>query len=119
MIFEQIVQIAPSGTIIPKPESKGEFLIKGIGKRRGEEALIYFIPNNKNPQKPYQKGITVSEFESAYDELTTSGRFTKDWFIRNLPKCNDEGSYNFTTIGGLFTLLGEAAYEERGFYLRV
>ena len=118
MIFDRIIRKAPPGTVIPKPEAKSDFIVKGIGNRRGEKALIYFIPNNNNPQKPYQKGVTVSEFDSAFNELTTSGSFTKDWFKRNLPKCNAEGDCNFTTIGGLFTLLGEAVYQERGIYSR-
>lgn len=119
MIFERILQIAPSGTVIPKPEAKGEFRIKRLGTRRGERALIYTIPNHKNPEKPYEKGITASEFEIAYEELVASGEFTRQWFKRHLPKCEAEGTCNFTTIGGLFVLLGEAAYERQGVYRRV
>ena len=59
-----------SETVIPKPENKEDFIVKGWGNRRGEDALIYYIPNNKSPSKPYQKGITVSKFEKAYDEIT-------------------------------------------------
>lgn len=87
--------------------------------RRGEPALIYTIPNNRNPQKPYEKGITATEFERAREELVRSGQLTRPWFLERLPRCIDEGECNFTTLGGLLVLLGEAVYEGAGVYLRV
>jgi len=65
-ILENIFTNITVGTVIPKPDAKKDFIVKGWGKRRGEDALIYFIPNHKNPDKPYQKGITKSEFEESY-----------------------------------------------------
>lgn len=46
MIFDRIVKIAPAGTVIPKPKARKDFIVKGLGTRRGEEALIYLIPKN-------------------------------------------------------------------------
>ena len=60
------------GKEIPKPEAKKPFLIKGMGKRRGEEALIYTIPSHTGSH-PYEKGITISEFCLALSELDRSG----------------------------------------------
>ncbi len=116
MIFEKIINNCPPGSIIPKPRAKKEFLIKGVGTRRGEEALIPYIPNNKNPNKPYQKGITRSEFEKAYQELMEKGIFTKKWFDIYLSDCSSEGSCNFTTVGGLFQKLGLVEYVSPGIY---
>ena len=116
MIFERIVEVAPSGTVIHKPAAKKDFIVKGLGKRRGEIALIIYIPNHKNPEKPYEKGINNSEIESAYRQLINTGNFTRSWFVKNLPACNSEGGCNFTTIGGLFVLLGEAEYTGNGVY---
>ena len=65
-ILENILTNIKVGTVIPKPDAKKDFIVKGWGKRRKEDALIYFIPNHKNPNKPYQKGITKSEFEESY-----------------------------------------------------
>ncbi|NTU44156.1 MAG: hypothetical protein HGA99_01360 [Chlorobiaceae bacterium] len=104
------------GTIIPKPAAKAPFLVKGWGIRREEQALIYKIPNHKKPEKPYEKGITVSEFEKAYQEIQRTGFFTRKWFDRTLSKCSQEGGCNFTTIGGIFQLLGIATYSKRGVY---
>jgi len=103
------------GEVIPKPKAQKPFLIKGMGKRRGEEALIYLIPSHTG-RSPYQKGITLSEFESAYSQLKNSGELTRQWFNLNLQKCAKEGACNFTTVGGIFELLKLAKYSGNGCY---
>jgi hypothetical protein len=118
MIVNKVRSFISPGTVIPKPENKGQFVVKGWGERRGEPALIYSIPNHSNSAKPYHKGITVSEFEKAYEVLERSGEFTRAWFNDHLPACAKEGGCNFTTIGGIFQLLGVARYSERGVYVR-
>jgi hypothetical protein len=105
------------GTIIPKPQARGDFIAKGWGPRRGERAFIYTIPNNKTPTKPYEKGVTVLEWVKAFKHLTDAGDFSRSWFNRSMPECAKEGGCNFTTIGGVFELLGYAAYD-RGTYRR-
>jgi hypothetical protein len=116
MLIENIRSLQP-GTIIPKPEATATFKIKGWGERRGESALIYWIPNHKNPSKPLAKGVTVSEFERAHAEIIATGQFTRAWFKFNLSTCANEGGCNFTTIGGVFELLGLARYASRGTYV--
>ena len=116
MLIENIHSLEP-GTIIPKPEATAAFKIKGWGERRGEPALIYWIPNHKNPNKPLAKGVTVSEFERAHAEIIATGQFTRAWFNFNLGLCAKEGGCNFTTIGGIFELLGLARYASRGTYV--
>jgi hypothetical protein len=101
-----------------KPDANADFKIKGWGKRRNSPALIYLIPNHKTPEKPYQKGITEQELEDAYTELTASGEFTREWFNQNLTACAEEGPCNFTTIGGIFEILGVAQYSDRGVYVK-
>ena len=119
MIINSLLNIAAPGTIIPKPKAKKDFIVKGIGIRRNEKALIYLIPNHKNPEKPHEKGITFSEFEKAYKNLIASGEFTHEWFNKNLSKCSQEGSCNYTTIGGLFELLKISKYSGLGIYIRI
>jgi hypothetical protein len=115
MIIQKIRELRP-GTIIPKPEAIADFQIKGWGIRRGEAALIYRIPNHRSPDKRLEKGVTVSEFELAYAELQISGKFTRNWFNSNLHAAAIEGGCNYTTIGGIFCLLGVANYGTRGEY---
>jgi len=116
MIIKRIKDKILPNTEIKKPKAKGKHLVKGWGKRRGQEALIYTIPNNREPSNPYEKGITIDEFEKAFQKLKSSGELTREWFNKNLMDCAKEGSCNFTTIGGIFEILDEAEYIKRGVY---
>ena len=58
-ILAEIERKIGPGTIIPKPQARADFIVKGWSVRRGERALIYTIPNHKAPTKPYQKGVTL------------------------------------------------------------
>ena len=112
-ILPRLQQLSP-GTVIPT----SNFTIKGWGKRRKLPALVYFIPNHSNSEKPTEKGNTL-EWELAYRRLLDTGEFTRKWFYANLPRCADECPCNFTTIGGIFSLLGLAKYERKGVYRSV
>ena len=68
-IIERIEAEIPPGTRIPKPETDEPYRVKGWHTGRGEPALIYFIPNRSNPSKPHQKGVTVSEWSLAWEQL--------------------------------------------------
>jgi hypothetical protein len=117
-ILAEIKSKITPGTIIPKPQARGDFIVKKVwGDRRGEDALIYTIPNHNTPSKPYQKGITVSEWVQAFEHLTDTGDFSRSWFERSMPACAKEGGCNFTTIGGIFVNLRYADYD-RGTYRR-
>ncbi len=116
MIVERVRREVHQGAIVPKPVSTREYVVKGWGRRRGEDALIYLIPNRTNPGHSYQKGIAESELEKAYQHLREDGEISRKWFDRNMQACAKEGSCNFTTLGGIFELLGIALYE-RGRYV--
>ena len=115
---EAVLNLVPAGTVIPKPSGSERFVVKGWGRRRGQRALIYNIPNNAEPSAPRQKGITLPEFRSAYMRLMRARAFTKKWFDANMSECAAEGSCNFTTIGGIFVLAGIARYQRPGVYQR-
>ena len=118
MLERRIRSVAVPGTVIPKPQAKKPFRVKGDGVRRGRPALIYTIPNHSDPSKPRQKGVTYAELERAYAQFRKTGTLTSAWFQKHLPGCYAEGSCNFTTVGGLFELLGEAVYQSRGTYVK-
>jgi hypothetical protein len=117
-IVQRITNTVQAGTVIPKPEATECFLVKGWGSRRGETALVHSIPNKRGGRR-YEKGVTIAELQDAYAELCKNGQFTRIWFASALPECAKEGSCNFTTIGGLFVIIGEAIYLKRGTYLKV
>jgi hypothetical protein len=119
MLLDRILSEIEPGTEIPKPDAHGAFRLKGSGVRREERAVIYTIPNHRDPSRPYEKGITASELEKAHEELVKSGQLTHAWFKSHLPGCAREGRCNFTTIGGLLKLLRLAEYVERGVYQQV
>src|SRR5450432_225108 len=98
------LQLLSPGTVIPRPAAKRDFTIKGWGRRRNLPALIYFIPNHANPEEPYEKGINTLEWEQAYRQLLGTGEFARKWFYAKLARCANEGTCNFTTIGGIFSL---------------
>ena len=115
-IIELIEKYIKEEMIIPRPYAKLDFKVKGFGIRRGKRALIYFVPNSKNLKKPNEKGISLIEFQKAYNQLNKYNELTFKWFEQNLPECNKEGSCNFTTIGGIFKLLNLAVYKGKGIY---
>ncbi|MCY3787822.1 MAG: hypothetical protein OXH63_03430 [Gemmatimonadetes bacterium] len=117
-IVTSVEQIATAGTVVPKPEARGDFVVKGWGRRRRERALVYTIPNHHDKRRPYEKGITESEWAMAYNRLIETGEITRKWFRCAMADCNAEGDCNFTTIGGIFELLGIAKHTDRGTYQR-
>ena len=121
--FEELTQkikSLPAGTVIPKPESKKAYTIKGLGESRGEDALVYKIPKNdpEKHSKESEKRITFTAFYKAYMVLQETSQFTREWFNESLPDFAKDGGCNFTTIGGIFKLLGIAAYSKSGTYTR-
>ena len=117
-IIERIKSTIKPKTVIPKPEATAPFVVKCWGTRRGQAAMVYHIPNHVDPSKPHEKGVTESEFAAAYAQLLSTGELTRAWFTKALPGCAKEGACNFTTVGGIFELLGEAKYSELGVYKR-
>ena len=74
-IISRIEAAIEPGTVIPKPLTDTEHRVTGWGIRRGERALVYSIPNHRNPARPHAKGVTVSDWEQAYEHLMSTGKF--------------------------------------------
>ncbi|MDD4051500.1 MAG: hypothetical protein PHR28_06345 [candidate division Zixibacteria bacterium] len=100
------------GRTIPKPRSKHQ-KVKGWGRRQGERALVYWIPNHKDPENRSQKGVNESEWRKAHKRLMSGEPLTRAWFQEKMRACDKEGGCNFTTIGGIFQLLRIAKYDEK------
>lgn len=104
MIFERITAI-PAGTVLP---GRTSYTVKGLGERRGRPALVYRIPRRPSSRARSEKGVTDSEFEQAYKQLVETGEITRTWFKANMSTCAKNEPCNFTVIGRVFVLLGEA-----------
>ncbi len=116
-IFDLIIDKIKPGSTIPKIQSKEIWKVKTCeGERRGEEALIYEIPNHSNPNKPHQKGINASEWHKAYKRIIEKGEFTLEWFREKMNKCSEEGDCNYYTIGSILQQLGIAEYASKGLF---
>ena len=110
-IVSVIRKFVQPGTPIRKPKSI--CTVKGWGERREEPALVYQI---RGVRGVHEKGIMESEWVKAFAQLTRTGELTRDWFNDKLVDCRKEGGCNFTTIGGVFELLGVAVFSHRGCY---
>ena len=119
MTLSQIKQTVFPGVIIPKPLSKQVYVVVGWGRSRGEEALVYRLPPKPNTKKASTKRIPASVFEEANKELRGTGQITRVWFQRSFPVVDADGDCNFTTLGGVFELLGRAVYARPGVYKKV
>ncbi|MCX6629118.1 MAG: hypothetical protein NTW28_15985 [Candidatus Solibacter sp.] len=96
----QALKRLPIGTPIPKVDSTREYKIKQWSYRDGEERLSYTVAN---------KSIPVSWIRGCFEEL----RSTRFYHGKDLGGCN------FTTIGGLFVLIGIAERAGAGFYVSI
>jgi hypothetical protein len=114
VVIDRILSEIAVGTEIPKPSAKGKFRLRGEGEVRGERGIRYSIPRTGRPDG--QKGVTAKQLEAAFDQLQRSGELTRDWWNENVRHAENEGGCNFTTVGGLFKLLGEAEYLGRGVF---
>jgi hypothetical protein len=101
VIFAQVRTI-PRGTKI-----KPEYTVKGLGKSRGEEALVYLVPN-RNGEGSSEKRVCSSEWETAYQHLLSGGQITSNWFKQNIPKAAKDGMCSFRVTGEVFVLFGVA-----------
>lgn len=118
-LVDELELLVKNNSIIPKPMSNNIFRVLRNGKRRGCAAVIYSIPNHKDKNKYYEKGITLLEFSSVLEEIRKNGFITRSWFNRNLPACAKEGSCNFTSLCGILELLGYVKYAGYGKYIGV
>jgi hypothetical protein len=101
MIFAQVRTI-PAGTRIDP-----DYRIKGAGQSRGEEALVYLVPN-RSGGNPTEKRIRKSEWEAAYKHLLNGGHITRGWFEQNLTDAYKDGSCSFRVTGEVLVMLGVA-----------
>jgi len=106
----QALKRLPIGTPIPKVDSTREYKIKQWSYRDGEERLSYTVAN---------KSIPVFWIRGCFEELRSTGELRTAWFRERFYHGKDLGGCNFTTIGGLFVLIGIAERAGAGFYVSI
>jgi hypothetical protein len=110
-IFQEAIKAFPRGSKLPGTG----YTVKGFGKTRGQDAIVYLIPNRADPKNPYQKRFAASELRRAYDQLSNSGQFTRVWFSSEMRECAKVGPCNFLAMGAIFVGLN-LAHKERGIF---
>jgi hypothetical protein len=106
-IWARISDVTP-GTAVPRPRVNCE--VSRFGVRKSEQALFYKSAH-------HEKNIRRSEFEIAHKQLCGAGELTRKWFEQCMPVRAKQDPCNFTTMGGVFVLLGDALHDPgRGAY---
>ena len=95
------------GINIPKPENRPCIII--CIQENNENCFLKYSTGNSG------KIVSKAEFRGAYKVLETCC-FTKKWYTENFHKQSKNKSCNYTTIGGIFILLGIAEYIPKGKY---
>jgi hypothetical protein len=99
MTFQQVLDIPQEKKIVSR------FTVKSPGTSRGEQALVYVIPNNRGG-KPSLKRIRESEWKSAYRHLKKHGTFTLPAFQKTMPDAAKDGECNLRFTLGSSIYLG-------------
>jgi hypothetical protein len=112
--FAEAVRAFPPSGKLPGTQ----YAVKGLGKRNGEKAIVYYIPNSKRPTEPDEKGFTSSELCHAHRQLLSSREFARSWFNSEIERAKFSGGApcNFLAIGAVFVGLGLAT-KQRGLFI--
>lgn len=117
-IFAQIETI-PEGTKIPKPDANPYIvnhwgLSQSGGFVRKHKAMFYKMSKCNTKLK----SIPLPVFAWACKALVDTGQLSRPEYERKFELLNSSAPCTYTTLGGVFVLLGEAVYEGNGIYRR-
>jgi hypothetical protein len=100
----------PIGTPIPKPVSGRVYRIEGwFVVDDGTEKLRYIVA---------EKSLPVWWIRESFERLAGAGALRTRWSRDRFYNGSDLGGCDFTTVGGLLTLIGDARYSGRGLFVR-
>ena len=108
MVISEIKKLPPN-TEVKKPNS----IAYTDGWSENAEGLRYKFGSMRT------KIVRVKLFEMALVELRATSQLTRGWFKTTFPKEQKSAPCNFTTIGGVFELLGLVKYAGSGKYVIV
>lgn len=69
--------------------------------RKGNETLLYSIPNNNNPEHPYIKGFQRNELDSLWSFLIKNKSISQKNFEQLFPDLTKEGMCCFAAFYGI------------------
>ncbi len=113
---ERIIDYYKKHTAISKPKG-GYIFIENIGNTKidgvEKEGFQYSVDSKNKKYVPFDTLFLCYKRIFAFGELTT------EWFKTTFPKEYKDRPCNFTTIGGVFILLGIAVYKNSGIYKKI
>jgi hypothetical protein len=116
-LIERIATIVPAGSIILHESDGSVYRAVGWkgGRAGGPAAFLYTVDS---PEGSFTQDITVQDLLMAYEELVWTGVLTRRRLGERFAAV-DAQERNFTVIGALFQLLGEAVWGGPCVYWRV
>jgi hypothetical protein len=100
-VFYRLNQI-PFGTVIHTSRNSHDYYFVGIrDRRKGNESVVYTVPNNKLPKNPNIKAIQRLEFDLLWDFLIKNNMLrTRDFHILT-PELVKEGTCCVSAFYGM------------------
>lgn len=111
---DAVVELYKNNTPIPKPNTSARILKVAVANIHGEEKDSFYYSIGSSKKKP----VPFDTLYAAYQRLTETGTFSRAWYKETFPVEVADCPCNFTTIGGVFIVLGFAEYMENGVYRR-
>ena len=102
----------------PDPETgdRRDVSSEGMGHPAWRASAHLLHPQPEGRVEAAPEGRDCVGLETGMGATGLDGELRTSWFTSALPGCSGEGSCNFTTIGGVFELLGLAVRDGRGAY---
>lgn len=111
---DRVVELYKNNTVIPKPYTNTRILKIAVAKIHGEKKdSFYYSIGSSN-----KKAVPFDTLYAAYRRLTETGILLRAWYNETFPAEAEDYPCNFTTIGGVFVVLGFAEHMGNGVYRR-
>lgn len=116
MITDQLPQLAPPGTRIPRRSSPAYRVENWSPTPDGCFELTYTGLGQNDAPQPDTKTITAQEIQAVFSHLLDFGELSRDWYEVEFPTISYRQPTNFAVLGGLLQYLGAARRIESGLY---
>ena len=112
---DRVVELQKNNTPIPKTEDRYTYILKvSVGEIYGEKKDSFYYPVGSSKEK----AVPFDTLYAAYQRLIGTGIFSRAWYKETFPAEERSRPCNFTTIGGVFVVLGFAEHMGNGVYRR-
>ena len=100
-IFHRLKQIPYGKVILISRESNDYFFVGIRDRRKGNECVVYTVPNNKSPKNPNIKAIQRAEFDLLWAFLLKNNELRNRDLEVLTPGLKKEGDCCFSVFYGM------------------